>query len=43
MAVYFHKHFRKQLKKISRKDQDIVKERIAIFLDDPLHPIDLTL
>lgn len=38
MNVYFHKNFTKQLKKSSARDQQLVKDKLKLFLSDPFHP-----
>lgn len=38
MKLYFHKNFTKQLEKSSVRDQQLVKEKLALFLLDPFHP-----
>jgi addiction module RelE/StbE family toxin len=35
MIVRFHKNFEKQYRKLNEKEQNKLKERIKIFLDNP--------
>jgi len=39
MNFVFHKTFKNKLKKISPKDKDHLKGRLAIFLKDHYHPV----
>ncbi|HBU07473.1 MAG TPA: hypothetical protein DEB09_05330 [Candidatus Magasanikbacteria bacterium] len=35
MIIHFHKQFEKQLKKMNKKQQNIIKNKLKIFLLDP--------
>ena len=37
MKIFFHKNFIKQLKKMTVKEQQRVKERLALFLENPFN------
>ncbi|MDP2586534.1 MAG: type II toxin-antitoxin system mRNA interferase toxin, RelE/StbE family [Candidatus Komeilibacteria bacterium] len=37
MKISFHKNFIKQLKKLSVKERQQTKERLALFLESPFH------
>lgn len=39
MIIYFHKTFVKQLKKLPGKERSQVKERLALFLENPFHEL----
>ncbi len=39
MQVDFYREFQKDLKKLSKKEQLQFGERIALFLEDPMHPL----
>lgn len=38
MMLQFHRHFTKQLKKLSATERQIVQDRLELFLLDPFHP-----
>lgn len=38
MILKFHKQFTQKLKKMSKKEQELTKERLELFLHDPYHP-----
>lgn len=38
MMLRFHKQFTKYLKKLTKKEQILIKERLELFLLDPHHP-----
>lgn len=35
MKIFFHKNFKKDLKKLSKRNQDKIKQRIKLFMQDP--------
>lgn len=35
MKIFFHKNFIRQFKKLSGKEQSQIKQRLAIFLENP--------
>lgn len=37
MKISFHKNFIKQSKKLPAKDQQQLRERLALFLENPFH------
>lgn len=37
MRAQLHKHFRKQVKKLSLQEQQLVQERVELFVLDPYH------
>lgn len=37
MRAQLHKHFRKQVKKLSPQEQQLVQEKIELFVLDPYH------
>lgn len=39
MIFLFHKHFEKQLRKLSKRQRERVKEQLTFFLEDPFHPL----
>ncbi len=39
MEVSFHRHFKKQYKKLPKKVQKQFTDRLAIFLEYPNHPL----
>lgn len=39
MTLRFHRNFQKQLKKLSRAEQNQTKERLKLFLLNPFQPI----
>lgn len=39
MKVRFHKNFEKQYKKLNKKEQGKVQERLELFLGNPFSPI----
>ncbi len=39
MKICFHKNFEKQYKKLIKKDQKRVQEKLKLFLDNPFSPI----
>ena len=39
MTIRFHKEFEKQFQKLRKNQKTKVKERLAIFLDDPFAPL----
>ena len=38
MTILFHKNFTKRLKKLSEKEQNLIKEKLELFLLDQYHP-----
>jgi len=38
MKIRFHKNFGKQYKKLKKKDQEKIKERLELFLENPFNP-----
>ena len=38
MNIRFHKQFTTELTKRSKKEQELVKDRLKLFLLDPFHP-----
>ncbi len=39
MKIRFHKNFDKQYKKLNQEQKKKTKERLALFLENPFHPI----
>ena len=39
MKIRFHKNFDKQYKRLKQEQKKRVKERLALFLESPFHPI----
>jgi len=38
MKIYFHKNFGKQYKKLTKREQEKVKERLELFFENPFDP-----
>lgn len=38
MILHFHKQFTKQLKKLTKKERELTKDRLELFMLDPYHP-----
>jgi len=38
MKIRFHKNFDKQYGKLKKEQKERVKKRLALFLENPLHP-----
>ena len=39
MRLYFHKNFERQYQKLNKKQQEKVKQRLSLFIEDPYHPL----
>lgn len=39
MKILFHKNFEKDYQKISNKDRERFQKKLAIFIEDPFHPL----
>ncbi|MBU4030684.1 type II toxin-antitoxin system mRNA interferase toxin, RelE/StbE family [Patescibacteria group bacterium] len=39
MKICFHKNFEKQYKKLTKKEQNKVQEKLSLFLKDAFNPI----
>lgn len=39
MNVFLHRNFRKAARRLTNKQKDILAERLALFADNPYHPL----
>ncbi len=39
MKILFHKEFRRRYRKLRQKEKEGVDERIALFTENPFHPL----